>query len=334
MNIAHTIRQALLEANVVRQNGTTSALFAQAELLNWAQFAVWQVEKVIRGTREDHYLRILGAVDSAFTWDGITYTPSTALLTANTLAGKSITLPPDFLTMKHIQAEDDPDRQRYTFRKIDMGSTEFQRVDTISSPAGGTEILYDVISDDVNSYLRMANPPDAVQLQIAYIVKSRRMRLYSTGTIALTLDSADVVGTSTVWVGQRLYAPMELILNSTLADPAPVIVSQTSTADFVDPSIPARPVLANPTSNTALTLAATYPLASETSTGYLLAQAPAILRNHADVVVRYLIHKILSRVRSPLAAQEYQLYKAEQKEMKEDMQVRSLDPEFVEDWLG
>ena len=334
MNIAHIIRTALLEANVVSQNGITSALYTQAELLQWSQFAVWQIEKIIRDVRVDRYLRYLEADDSAFTWDGVTYTPATALLTANTVAGKSITLPPDFLYMKYVNAAVDSDRQTYTFQGVDTGTEAFRYVDRISSPAGGTTILYDIGSDGINSYLRMANPPDAVKLQIVYVTRSRRMRLYSTGTVAVTNADTAVVGTSSLWTSERLYAPMELILNSSLAAATPVIVGQTSTDDFVNPAIPAFPVLVDPTSNTALTLAATYLGTTDPATGYLLAQAPAILNDHADVVVRYLVHKILAKVRHPAAKDEYVLYKAEQKELREDVQVQSIELEFVEeeDW--
>ena len=325
MNIGQVMRQALLEANVVLRNSTSTPLITEAELIQWAQFAVWELEKVHRAAKADHAIRTVNSTDVAFTWDNILFDPTTMDLIEGT---NTYTLPPDVLVMRRIRGLDDAGDDR-PYEQLDFSHPTFQMLQEQDSP--NTDIVYyDIIGDRT---LIVANPP-TTDIEIMYVPRSRKLRLYSTGTVTATLADATIEGASSPnWILNGLAVPMELMISTGVANTL-VVLSQTSTDIFLDPhgeTVRAYPVLSFTDLDT-LELAADFPLATVTGRGYILASSPQLLKDHANVVVRYMVHKIWSKVGNPGAKSEYILFQEEKNRVKEDIQERSSSPEFVQDF--
>ena len=140
-----------MDANVVRVNGTTPRILAQADLLTWAQDGTDILEKALRNAYQDYGVRLLASDASAFRWDQETYNPSAFQMVGTT---KSYTLPPDFLRMKSITPTTSG-QESLKFTHLDMSEGQFIQLDTATNPQA-TTIHYDI--HGVRT-LRVPNPP-------------------------------------------------------------------------------------------------------------------------------------------------------------------------------
>ena len=309
---------------MVLRNSTTTPLVTEAELIQWAQFAVWELEKTHRAAKADYAIRTVSSTDASFTWDNVFFDPTTMDLIAGT---HEYTLPPDVLVIRRIRGLDSTgDLRRY--EQLDFSNPVFQALQEQTNP--DTDIIYyDIIGDRT---LIVANPP-TTDIELIYVPRSRKLRLYSTGTVTATLGDATVEGASSPnWILNGLAIPMELMIGT--GSGVPKIVSQTAADLFIDPhgeTVRAYPVLSFTDLDT-LELAADFPLTTASTRGYLLASSPQFLKDHANVVIRYLVHKIWSKVGNPRYSAEYTIYQEEKNRVKEDIQERSSEPEFVRDF--
>ena len=102
VNVAKIIRRALLDANVVRVDGTTPRILAQPDLLSWVEEGTDILEKALRNARVDYMIVIRDSTDATFIWDGIQYNIANELNVVNSTT--VYTLPPDCLRLRRIRA--------------------------------------------------------------------------------------------------------------------------------------------------------------------------------------------------------------------------------------
>ena len=337
MNIASVIRRALFDANVVRQNGTTSGLLTQNELLSWANDCQRILEAEWRKSGKDYNLISRASDDADFTFEGETFDPSGFEHLATAVGGRTATLPPDLVTLKRIRGTTTAYRE-YIYTPLDINHPIFRALADTDNPSG-SEIYWDVIG---RRTLRFSHPlPATGQLEIFYNARLPKLRIYTdaTGAANITTAVAAQVLTTGLIVADGIQLPAELILNSSGAATPPVIVSQTSTDDFVLPAgartTGARhfPIESIDT-DTGITLEAVFPLPTDTSIGYLVASAPFYLEDHYRVVIDYIVKKILIKIGSKDAQAAEARYMASLRDFQYDIHKRADEAEFVEDYVA
>jgi len=344
MNIALVIRQALIEAGVVRQDGTSSGIFDLADMVTWANDCQRLMEAEWRRSGKDYNLIRRQSDDASFTFENETFAPSSFQLIAGSgdspTIGRQFTLPPDLISLKRIRALSSNHRQ-VIFTPLDITHPTFRELENINDP-GGSEIYWDVIG---RRTLRLSHPIGAtVEIELFYNARLPALYVHpgrATNVADVTIDSTTVNtsgGTVTAFLTDRLSLPAEIIFNSTGGDGHPIVMSQTSTDDFITGTRTgtgqARPIESFDDSNT-LTLEATWPYATDTSIGYLIASAPQYLEDHYHLMVAYLKAKIRGRMMDKQgAAAGMGEFKQGVKEFQYDIAKRADDAEYVEDFAG
>jgi len=324
MNVAQVMRQALLEANAVLQSGVTTPLVTLAELTTWCQQAIWEIEKDYRAAKVDHGLVIRDSADAAFVWERETYNPTSFLLVADTF---QYTLPPDCLLIRTIRDNSGTtNTYKRRFEHLDISNPLFGALQNLTNPPTDT-IFYDFIGDRT---LIVANPL-ALEIEISYVPRSKKIRTYTTGTITTVLADATIEGaTSPNWILNGLAVPMELIVGTAALTPA-ITGSSTTGVTFVDPAAIWYPVDSFTDLDT-LELKTPYPFTGAGSLLYMLASSPQLLLDHSNLIVRFIVHKIWSKVGHPQRKESYDLFKDERQAFKQDIGERISEPEFVQDF--
>lgn len=329
MNVAQICRRALLDANLVKLDGTTSPLITQNELLMWCSEAKDKIEKVLRQAKEDYQLVVLQRDDPAFRWAGQTYDPATNLrITGGTTGTRYLTLPPDLLELRHIRTLTTGEEER-RWEHIDLTNPAFADlhrrigVDT----ASGT-IYFDIVGDRT---LLLAQTPDVtIDVELIYIARSAPMQIYTTGTVAISQSSAALTGTSTQWVIDELMHSLEFIVSGDAT--APKVASQTSGGTFVDPSrfyYRVDTIVADGN----ITLSAPWLPTGVSGRGYMLATVPHLsLYEHHHTLSKWVAACAKAKVYGwdKFAAFAAPFY-ADIAEITADIaQRQSNDPEYVE----
>src|SRR3990172_11433604 len=324
MKIAFVIRRALIDAGVVRQNGTSSGRFTQADMLAWANDAQNLIEAAWRKSGKDYNLVTRESDDGSFTFENTTYNNSSYQLLSTT---RTYTLPPDLITLKRIRAITSTYRE-YIFTPLDVNHPVFRSLEDADNP-GGSEVYWDVIG---RRTLRISHPmPATCDIEVMYNARLPKLYIYTVSGIqaSWTIDDATItIESGALFIDQRLTLPAEIIFNSALGDANPVTMSQTSTDDFVVPSARTGTNQGWPidsfTDDVTLELAATMPLATETSIGWLVASAPQYLEDHSHLVIKYLVSKVKSEIGDTKGAQEAMAeFRAEMKAFDYDIARRA-----------
>jgi len=325
VNIAQILRQSLLDADAVNIDGTTHRFVTEAELLTWAQEGHERLLTQLRRMGEDFGLVVRQSTDADLRWNGITYDCSSFGLTAT---GRTYTLPPDLIELRQIRALTSGYEDRLFEHKDLSDPVVVAQIRSASDTTTTGVIRWDIVGERT---LRLALPPDvALDIEISYIASPRKLRLYSTGTVSTTQDSAAVTGASTPnWVIQELSPPMDLIIAA--SSTAPKIVSQTAGDPFVDPSVLSSPVLSIDT-NTTLTLLGPYLPTAVSTKAYLLASVPSVPDNHQWMLVRYVTAMIRWKA-SGSPTPDLPDFQVMLRELAADTAERqSADPRYVEDY--
>lgn len=329
MNCAQAIRLALLNAHMVAINQTTSAQFTQAELLSWANDAKDKIEKRLRTVHQDYNLVFRSSTDASFRWDGFTYAPSNFQLVSGT---QSYTLPPDVLEVRRIRAITAGEEAR-GFRHEDLSSPEFvskERLDALADNTTGGELLWDIVGERT---LRLAQSPETtLDIEIAYIPRSRRLQVYTTGTVTPTQDSATIPGASTLWVDDEVNPFADILISTTTG--APQIVTQTAGLVYVDPSRTYNPI-ASIESDTSLTLHGAWLTATlAAGRGYMIASRFPFPVEFAHLAADWVSYRILKKARSADQTSFKESFDDGLQELAPDTAERqTADPEFAEDHL-
>lgn len=323
INTAQVIRKALYDIDAVAADETTPLVLTQRELLTWANRGKDLVERAIRANQQDFNLVTRQSDDSTFRWEGYTYAPSSfQLLTTTT----TYDLPPDLIELRAIRAVTSGEEWRQFEHKKITHPLFVQEQKAGATSTTGSAIYWDVVGERT---LQLARSPDTtLDIEISYVARTRRLRLYTTGTVATTQNSAAVVGTSSQWVIEALYTPAELIVSSDTA--APKIASVISGGVWVDPSAIYSPV-SSITSDTAITLHGLWLPASLTGRGYMFATVPELPLEHRDAVAEYVSMCALKKLGRPYADRAESLKMALADAIDSTGERQSADPEFVED---
>jgi len=194
MNVGQICRQALIEAGVVRQDGTVSPLFAQDEVVRWANEGYEEAQKVLRNAEMDYnWIAREFHASNTITFENEDYALSNLRLVNGTT---EYTLPPDLLLLKEMRCITSGQESR-AFRPLDVTDPYFQTLAKSTNPA--TDPIY---WDQVDrSTLLLANDPETnLDLHISYVRRSPKLMYYTTGTVAVNQSAAAVTGTSTLWL--------------------------------------------------------------------------------------------------------------------------------------
>lgn len=325
MNTAQIIRKALYDIDAVAADETTPLILSQRELLSWANRGKDLVERAIRANQQDFNLVTRQSDDSSFRWEGYTYAPSSfSLLT--TLTTTDYTLPPDIIELRSIRAVTSG-QEEWEFEHLKITHPLFlQEQKAGATSATGGVIYWDVVGERT---LRLARVPSvALDIEISYVARTRRLRLYTTGTVSTTQNSAAVVGVSTQWVIEALHTPAELIFSSTTA--VPKVASVVSGAFWVDPSAIYAPISSIAT-DTTLTLHGLFLPTALSGVGYMYASVPELPLEHRDAVAEYVSICALKKLGRPYADRGELLKLALADVTDSTGERQSADPEFVED---
>jgi hypothetical protein len=321
------IRLALFNADAVNQDDTTDPLYRQLELLAWLNDAKDKAEMQLRATKEDFNLLFVDSADSAYTWRQITFAPSTLQLTSSS---KYVTLPPDLLMLKRIRCITSGS-EYIRFREVDLSSGEGK--DAAEYGVQSTrddEILYDVVGENT---LYLPYPPTStLDIELAYIARSRPLQIYSTGTITTVNGSASVSGGSTSWLAADLANNLELIVSADAT--APKIVSQTTGGTWVDPSAQYYPVT-SVDSDSGLTLSRAWASTDVTGYGYILATVPPIPAEHHMLIVDALVARMKLKAENKGSDTYFKLEKDGKTGMARDVTERQSDTvRTVEEYIA
>lgn len=338
MNIALVIRQALLEANVVRQDGTSGALFTLARMVNWANDCQRHMEAAWRKSGKDYNLVTRESDDGSFTFENETFANSSYQLLSTS---RTYTLPPDLITLKRIRALTENYRE-YTFTPLDVNHPVFRDLENDDNTSGGSEVYWDVIG---RRTLRLSHRmPATCEIELMYNARLPVLWVHpgrASNAAGVTLDSTAVTtagGTVATFLTDRLTTPAEIIFASDAGTSHPIVLGQTAGVDFITGTRTgtgqARPIESFDTATT-LTLEATWPYATDSSIGYLIASAPQYLEDHYHLMVAYLVQKIKATMGDARAeaASSGNLQKG-MRDFDYDISKRADEAEFVEDWLG
>ena len=330
MNAAQICRRALLDANLVKIDSTTSPLITQVELVMWANEGKDKLEKVFRQAKEDYQLVVLQRDDAAFRWAGQTYDPAVNLrVIGGTTGTRFITLPPDLLELRNIRTlTTGEEARRWEWR--DLSDREFvslrSRIDT--DTARGT-ILFDIVGD--RTLLLAAMPDTTLDVEITYIARSAPMQIYTDGTISTSQSSATVTGTGTEWIVDELMHTLELVVSGDAT--APKVASQTVGGTFVDPSRFYYRVDTISADGT-LTLSAPWLPTGVSGRGYMLTTVPHLsLYEHHHTISKWVQACAKAKVYGWDKFTEYAApFYADIGEITADIaQRQSNDPVFVEE---
>jgi len=327
MNLAQIDRLAMAQADLLRQAGTLASSITSAERYAWANEGNRRVEKTLRNVMDDYFVRTLNSATgtTALKIMGVSYTPSTSLnLAAST---RTFSLPPDFLALKSIRCVTSS-YEDTIFRAEDYASEHFQALlhdDTEASR--GDPLYYDIYGERT---LVLGQPLDsALDIEIAYVQRTKRLVTYSTGTIAMTTATTAVTGSSTVWsTGTPFDSAYLDILYGT---------SGSATVPTPDPSLEYDDVylarVASITTDTALVTQTSKNGTLASGTGYLLASIPVVPEEYHSAIADWVTFRILSKLGSEKArafADTFSMALAEAKSTSSRRQI--ADIETVEEY--
>jgi hypothetical protein len=295
------------------------------------------MEAAWRKSGKDYNLVTRESDDGSFTFENETYNNSGYQLLVDTL---SYTLPPDLITLKRIRTLTATYRDTVSFTPLDVSHPVWRAYE--DTDVQGGEIYWDITG---RRTLRLSHSvPATLEIELMYNARLPVLWVHpgrASNVADVTLDSATVNtsgGTVTAFLTDRLSTPAEIIFASDAGSSHPIVMGQTAGVDFITGTRTgtgqARPIESFDDANT-LTLEATWPYATDTSIGYLIASAPAYLEDHYHLMVAYLVQKIKAKMGDARA--EGTARAGLQQGMRDfdyDISKRADEAEFVEDWLG
>lgn len=305
MNVAKIIRRALVDSNVIRIDNTTPSILEQSELLSWVEEGTDILEKALRNARVDYMIVTRQTSDSAFIWDGETYTPNSTSTMSLISTTTEYIMPPDLLRLRRIRSVSTGDED-IEFEAKDIAHQDMIDLQQATNPQ--RQILYfDLIGDRI---LFIPNAPTGtISVEISYIARSRKPYIETGGTdVGVVQADATVTGNGTSWLINERYYPSELMLESSGGTSSPVVVSQTSTDDFINMDTRTWPLTIQVypgvpiASDTTFELATPYSPATDANIGYMLASVPLPPSEHHHIIVDFVHGKIKNRLQMYTAA--------------------------------
>ena len=331
MNCDQIFRLALFQADMVKQAGTASSFVVNAELVSWVNDGNRRLESVLHATNADYGVRVMNSETDTTAeriW-GISYTPSTSLRIA--VDTTTYTLPADFKKMKSIRVVTDS-YETVDILPRDVSTRDFQealRASNTTSFTAGSTMFYDIIGDRTLRLVPAVNA--AMDIEIAYVARTRPLVRYSTGTLAVTDADTAVTGSSTVW---STFSPFDANYLDIMFG-----TSGSATVPTPDPTWDYDQInmakVSSITTNTALVLAANKSGTLGAGTGYILSAVPQVPPEYHFAIADYVTAKILLKhggAGAQKAGGFIELFNGVLRDLKANASVRqSSEANFVED---
>ena len=333
MNVEQIVRLALMQANAVKQTGSALPFASDGELYAWANDGNIEVEKILREQMDDYFVRIMNSSTdtTAEKIMGIDYTPSTSLRLAADTA--RFTLPPDFETLRSMRCVTSS-YEYMRFIPLDLSTREFQSqlrrasTDTFSP---GIDLLYDIIGERTLLIAPQLN--SAIDIEIAYVARTKKLVRYTTGSLAVTTATTTVAGTGTTWsTGTPVDSAYLDIMFATSGNATPPVADPSWNYDGVNL---AR--VASITNDTALVLASNKVGTLAAGAGYALASVPVSPPEFHMMIVDWITWKYLAKAGTSYAA-DAAAAKASYEKRTDGIRSpitrrQHADVERVEDWV-
>jgi hypothetical protein len=327
VNIDQLCRLGAFNAAAIKKAGTLSPFVTQSELYAWANEANRKLEHKLRMTQMRYFTRTIQSTDvTLHTISGITYQPSASLVfAANTNYAE---LPPDFQELVNIRFLDSSLMQT-PLTRLDMNKRDFRDVLNASTvPQNpGTHMFYDIIGERRLIFVPTLNT--AVDVEITYVARQKRMISYSTGTILATTSTPTITGSGTTW---RSGAPFDSHYLDIMFG-----TSGVSTVPTADPSIVYDGVsiarVASIDNDTAITLATNKVGSLAAGTGYMLSSVPAVPEDYHSMLADYVGFRILLKAGDPGAQRSLDGWQDALADLATTAARRNTaDHETIEDW--
>lgn len=324
MNVSQIIRLAAYQAKAVKQSLALGPSILVHELVALANYANDKIEEALRKRQDDYFVRIMNSATdtSAQKIMGISYTPSTSLVI--TASSRTITLPPDFVSLRSIRCVTSG-YEETRFQRQDITSQHFQsslKDTTTLSP--GADLDYDIIGERT---MYLAQPvSSALNLEIAYVAKTKILVYYTTGTVAVTDATDDVVGVGTVWSSGTPFDSSYLDLHfGTSASATLPLAEPDYDYDYVN-----RGRVLTITDDTNIVLAANKAGTLAAGTGYIAASVPVMPAEFHYGITDYITGRILLSSGSAKAQGFFATY--ESCKAGAALRRQTADVETVESW--
>jgi len=296
MNIIQLIRKARLGVDAILPGASVSSMWGDEESADTINTAYEEVLRRYRLARKKWGMRTVRQDDPAFTMEGETYTPSTALSFQGTPGRPTIvTLPPDFSEVVRILCLNN---RTVRFMPYEMESGHWTDYEQRGMDIGGDSLLlntpdglvfhYDIIS----ARSLILNPPTSgtFTIQVDYIPLKRPLYFSKAGTVAQA--GTALTGTSTTWVSDNIFTEntgnFAEVISGTDDPKAPFI---SLVKDY--------PRVASITSDTAAVMVAGATISSGTKA--ILAMAPALPRDMHRWIADYASTLMLKKVNPEIA---------------------------------
>lgn len=333
MNTEQIVRLALFQANAVKQTGSALPFASDGELYAWANDGNIEVEKILREQMDDYFLRMMNSSTdtTAEKIMGIDYTPSTSLrLAASTTR---FTLPPDFETLRSMRCVTSS-YEYMRFIPLDLSTREFQyqlRRASTDTFGPGIDLLYDITGERTLWIAPQLN--SAIDIEIGYIARTKKLVRYTTGSIASTTATTAVTGTGTTW---STGTPMDSAYLDIM-----FAASANAALPVADPSWAYNGVnlarVSSITNDTALVLASNKVGTLASGTGYILASVPVVPPEFHMMIVDWVTWKYLAKAGATYAA-DADRYKVSYEKRTDGIRSpitrrQHADVERVEDWV-
>jgi hypothetical protein len=209
MNIVQLMKKARFGVDAILPGASVSSMWGDEEVADIVNTSYEEVLRRYRLARKKWGMRTVRQDDSAFTMEGETYTPSTALSFVG-VPGRptTVSLPPDFGEIVRIVCLNN---RTVRFLPYEMESAHWTDYEQRSMDLGGQSLLmsspdglifhYDLI----NMRTLILTPPTTgtFNIQVDYIPLKRPLFYSTVGTIAQS--GTALTGTNTTWVTDNIF---------------------------------------------------------------------------------------------------------------------------------
>jgi len=300
MNCVQLMRRARQGVDAILPGGYASAQWVDEEVLDLLNEAYESMLREFRLTHRKWGLTTLNTSSAAFTRDGETYTPSTALVHGS--ASSIVTLPPDFAELVRILCTNNRSvrymsAEHQTDHWIDLEQSSFDDVTStpLTGDPPGLVFYYDILG---NRALKLTPPvTGSFSLEIDYIPMFRPLLYSNAGTVTITNGLTTIAGSGTAFTTDNIYTAASGQLAEIMVGVANPQSNQLQvTRDY--------PRVATITSNTAAALGSAWAPATVTSVPYIIAMSPVFPREYHRWLARLTSSLMLSKV-NPDTAEKY-----------------------------
>jgi len=303
------MRKSRQGVDAILPGGYASAQWSDEEMVDLINEAYGGLQREFRLVRKKWGLVTLNTSSSAFTREGETYTPSTALVLDSST--QKLTLPPDFAELVRITCTNNRSirffpAEQETDHWIDLEQSGFiDNTQSIASAPAGLVFYYDILD---NRTLFLIPPvSSSFNLEIDYIPVKRPMYYSRVGSVTVTNGLSTISGTNTLFVSDNIYSEAtlqncELITGAN--DPQSNAISVTR--DY--------PRVSAIGSNTAATLKSVWPTTTLTGVPYIIAMAPTLPREYHSHIARMASSLMLSKVNPDISEKYSQKFMTQFKE--------------------